>query len=141
MQTKNLVILLLLTFSSSMIVGLLILGPYGIDFYQTKPENELDSFTVYLSIDYNGYLPTFGPQSFIVNSSDTVLDLLKRATNIETQLYGLEILITSINHTSNNQDHNQLFWQFWVNDKYSSLGAGRFFLSPDDFIEWKYSDY
>ncbi|MHA1911742.1 MAG: DUF4430 domain-containing protein [Candidatus Kariarchaeaceae archaeon] len=141
MQTKNRVILLLLTFSSSIIAGLLILGPYGIDFYHVEPENELDSFTVYLTIDYNDYLPTFGSHSFIVNSSDTVLDLLKRVTVIETQSYGLEILITSINNTSNNQDNNQLFWQFWVNDKYSSLGAKRLFLSPNDFIEWKYADY
>ncbi|MCG3217970.1 MAG: DUF4430 domain-containing protein [Candidatus Heimdallarchaeota archaeon] len=141
METKNIVILSLITFSSIIISGLLILGPYGIDFFQTEPENELDSFNVTLSIDYNGYLPAFGPQRFTINSSDTVLDLLKMATNIGTQNYGLEILVTSINNTSNNQDNNQLFWQFWVNDKYSSLGAGRFILTPNDFVEWRYTGY
>jgi hypothetical protein len=140
MQTKNLVILLLLTFSSISISGLLILGPFGIDFFQTEPENELDSFNVSLKIDYKGYEPTFGPQSFTINSSNSVLDLLKVATNIETQSYGTEILVTSINNTSNNQNDN-FFWQFWVNNKYSSLGAGRFFLSPNDFVEWRFTGY
>ena len=141
METKNAVILMIITISSIIISGLLILGPYGIDYYEINPENELDSFNVSLSIDYNGNLPYFGPLDFMVNSSDTVLDLLKKATSIETQSYGSEILITSINHISNNHNDNNLFWQFWVNDIYANLGAGRFILSPDDVVEWKYTGF
>jgi hypothetical protein len=141
MQTKNIVILLIITFSSIIISGLLIIGPYGVDYFKINPENELDSFTVSLSIDYNGYLPTFGPLDFMVNSSDTVLDLLKRATNIETKSYTTEILVTSINNTSNDQEDNRLFWQFWVNNIYANLGAGRFILHSNDFVEWKYVQF
>lgn len=102
-----------------------------------QPINE----KVSLMLDFgNGEIKTFTDLDFTENQN--VFDLLKQVTeknNIELLYkdYGgdLGVFIESIGGVKNNNDS---WWQYWVNNKYSEIGASNYIIQLGDVIEFKF---
>lgn len=103
-------------------------------------ENEAAEVSVML--DYgDGTLKTF--KGIDVTASTTVLDVLKQVTasakiEFAYKEYGdLGAMVESIDGRMNDLK-NDRYWQFWVNNVYSTAGASVYRLNAGDVIEWKY---
>ena len=107
----------------------------------TVPSGQADreEIQVDLSIDYgNGNEQSFPGQ--FVGRGDTVLDLLgilelQNGITIEKRNFpGLGVFVEAIHGVRNT---NNSYWQFWVNDEYSKIGAGEYILKDGDKVLWK----
>jgi hypothetical protein len=47
------------------------------------------------------------------------------------------VFITAIDGVGNNQAGDK-YWQFWLNNEYSKVGASSQRLRDGDMVEWKY---
>lgn len=88
----------------------------------------------------NSEIKSFTSLDFTKNQN--VFDLLKQITgqnNIELLYkdYGgdLGIFIESIGGIKNNNDS---YWQYWVNNQYSTKGVSSYVIQPNDVIEFKF---
>lgn len=78
-----------------------------------------------------------------ITSTSTVFDVLKHVTaeekiDFKYKEYGdLGVMVDSIGDKTNNFAADQ-YWQFWVNNAYSTAGASLYRLKAGDVIEWKY---
>lgn len=107
----------------------------------TLPESEN---TVDLIIDFGEADDKQEYNNVEIAEGGTVLDLLKKITeenNLEFDYKdyggGLGAFIESINNVKNDSSKN-LWWQYWINDKYAILGASNYEMKDGDIIEWKY---
>ena len=90
------------------------------------------------------YTPTWTVTYTSINTTNiTVSDLLfewaKEANiTIERDFFsGYDsYLITGINGSVNGE--NELYWQFYVNGEYSTLGSSNFYLKNNDVVEWRF---
>ena len=48
----------------------------------------------------------------------------------------LGTLVTKIGSKTSGADNR--YWQYWVNDKYSAVGASSYIVKSGDIIEWKF---
>ena len=63
------------------------------------------------------------------------LELLKSTYTVETKSYGSAgEFVESINGIKPDANH---FWEFFVNGKSASVGAGSYITKSDDVLEWK----
>ena len=82
-------------------------------------------------------------QNLIITKEQTVLDLLSKVAvenNLEfkTKDFGeLGLLVSQIGDKINGQDNN--YWQFWINNEFSQIGASQYKLSGGERIEWKFT--
>jgi hypothetical protein len=67
----------------------------------------------------------------------TVLDALQAAVPLETSLHGENIIVTSIDGQAMVKD--QMGWMYDVNGKLGNNYAGKYVLSPGDYIRWMYA--
>ena len=92
----------------------------------------------------NIYTPTWTVNYTSINTINiTVSDLLfewaeEANITIERDFFsGYEsYLITGINGSVNGE--NELYWQFYVNGEYSTLGSSNFYLKNNDVVEWRF---
>lgn len=49
---------------------------------------------------------------------------------------GLGVMINQIGDNKNGDGGR--YWQFWVNGKFSAVGAGEYIVKPGDAVEWKF---
>ena len=97
---------------------------------------------VSIMFDYgDGTLKTF--KNIDITATSTVLDVLKQVTEEEKtdfkyKEYGdLGVMVESIGGKTNDLKADK-YWQFWVNNEYSTAGASLYRLNAGDVIEWKY---
>ena len=112
--------------------------------FQSKTQvPEKEEINVQLMIDFgDGEIITCSNQK--LTQKRTVFDLLevcskneKNSFELEYQLFpGLGVLITKIGDKENGQDDK--YWQYWVNNEYSEVGADSYQLKDGDFVEWKF---
>lgn len=98
---------------------------------------------VKLMIDFgDGQVNTFNDVE--VNKNASVFELLSRVAEknslkFEYKDYGgpMGIFIDSINGVGSDLGGNK-YWQFWVNNIFSEVGASSYRLQNGDLVEWKY---
>lgn len=72
----------------------------------------------------------------------TVLELLKTVAQennlpVMTRDYGsLGVMVTQIGDKINGQDNK--YWQYYINGKYSEIGAGSYKLTGSEKIDWRF---
>lgn len=97
----------------------------------------------HLMVDFgDGKIITCNNQE--VAGEKTVFDLLQQCSQkkeksfelIYKEYQDLGVFITQIG--SKISGKNSKFWQFWVNNKYSTMGASQYKLKSQDVVEWKY---
>lgn len=106
---------------------------------QVAPQDQ--QIKVNLMLDFgNGQVKTYNQVALPKDS--TVFDLLKKVTaensfNLNSKDYGgeLGVFIQGIGGVSNSRDK---FWQYWINNEYSQVGASSYQLKNGDLVEWKY---
>ncbi len=78
-------------------------------------------------------------QSLNFQKGENLLDaMIQTNLKIETKTYvGLGSIIESINDFKSGT--NGKYWQYWVNGKYSQVGASAYQIQPGDVIEWRFS--
>lgn len=101
-----------------------------------EPEGEI---VVDLTIDYgDGDIQTFPRETLAIGA--TVLDVLEklekeRGIALQKRNFpGLGVFIEGIHGVHNT---NNAYWQFWVNETYSQVGAGQYALKDGDKVLWK----
>lgn len=76
--------------------------------------------------------------NFYADENKTALDLLKSNHQVETKEFsGVGEFVESINGVKADSRH---FWEFFVNEKSSNVGAGSYKPSDKDKLEWKLSE-
>ena len=95
-----------------------------------------------LMLDFgNGQVRTFN--NIELPNDSSVFDLLKNIADqnnlkVDYKDYGeMGALVEAIGDIKNDLKNN-LFWQFWVNNKYSEIGSSNFKLTDGDIVEWKF---
>ena len=106
-----------------------------------KPLNQTTSKEVFLEI-----VEPKGNKNFKVSISNkaSALEILQKASTqygfeLKTKDFGgpLGLFIESIDGIKND-NQKQIYWQLYVNDIYSQLGASSVIVSPGDTVTWKY---
>jgi hypothetical protein len=64
----------------------------------------------------------------------TALELLKKHATVQTEPFGSDELVTTINGT---EGKGSKYWSFYVNGAMASVGAGSYVTHSGDTIEWK----
>lgn len=93
-----------------------------------------------LMIDYgDGRIKTYESLS-----GSTVFDVLKQASekngvDLKYKNYGgdMGVFVELIDGVGNDPAGKK-WWQYWVNNKYSQVGAGSYSIQPGDVIEFKF---
>ncbi|MEK7181186.1 MAG: DUF4430 domain-containing protein [Patescibacteria group bacterium] len=98
----------------------------------------LKQSSIYLSIDFGGSAQKIS-QSLDFKNGENLLDaMIQTNLKIETKTYvGLGSIIESINDFKSGAGGK--YWQYWVNGKYSQVGASAYKIQPDDLIEWRFT--
>lgn len=101
-----------------------------------------DVATVTLMLDTGDAIKTFTELPY--HQDETVFDLLTSLASssdikLSTKDYGgdLGVFIESINGVGRG-DKNK-WWQFWVNNQYSTVGASAYILRPGDDVVFKFT--
>jgi hypothetical protein len=75
--------------------------------------------------------------SYQIAAGKTAIDLLKQSHQVQTKEYqSLGEFVLSIDGNASDSKH---FWEFFVNDKSSNVGASSYKLKDGDKLEWKLS--
>jgi hypothetical protein len=98
---------------------------------------------VKLMVDFgDGQINTFNDVE--VSKEASVFDLLsqvaeKNNLKLEYKDYGgsMGVFVDSINGIGSGLGGNK-YWQFWVNNVFSEVGASSYRLQSGDMVEWKY---
>ena len=97
-----------------------------------------------LMIDYGNKVKTFNDIS--IKEEETVFEflqstLLKDKISFEFKDYGEEMgaFIQSINGVGRDPDGKR-WWQYWVNNKYSNVGASMYKIKSGDIVEFKFTE-
>jgi len=96
-----------------------------------------------LMIDFgDGKVKTFS--NVILADGTTAFDFLKKVTTennlkLDYKDYGAEmgVFVESIDGIGNDLGSDK-FWQYWINNQYSEIGASSYKLKAGDSVEWKY---
>jgi len=100
------------------------------------------SIQVGLMIDFgNGQIRTFN--NIEVAKDFSVFNLLEEVAGqndleIESKDYGEAGAFLEAIGDIKNDLKNDKFWQFWVNNNYSEVGASNYKLENGDIVEWKF---
>ncbi len=138
----------LLKIISSLILGLviLIIGVYVGGNYSSginsRSQNIQDN-TVSVMLDYSGdIIRVF--DDIAIDNDETLFEILGTLTeknNIEFDYkdYGgsMGVFLTSINNVSSEKEADH-WWQYWVNNQYSSVGVSSYIVQPGDVILFKF---
>lgn len=136
------------------VIAIFLAGFYVSEQYGAKPdltdnapaveEQNNEQIKVNLMLDFgNGEIKTFN-DAIVYKDSASVFQLLEKTTqenNIEFKYkdYGGEMgaMIESIGGEISNFEADQ-WWQYWVNNRYSQVGASNYQLQDGDVVEWKH---
>ncbi len=145
MKTAAKIIIVLAVFFVGLYVGQRYIDEPIFSFNQNQQEevNQSQKETVSLMIDFgNGQVKAFDNIEF--QPGQTVFNVLKATLeknniNLQYKDYGgdLGVFIESIGGVKNSVSSNR-FWQLWVDNKYSKVGASSFELADGNAIEFKY---
>lgn len=104
-------------------------------YFSLKPQNNATqlSYNVFQSI---GNVTT----AHKTTNKQTALILLQKTNNTIIKGEGTNAFVQSINGVMANPAKNQ-FWAFYINGKAATVGAGSYYLQPNDKIEWKIESY
>jgi putative lipase involved disintegration of autophagic bodies len=91
-------------------------------------------------IVYQKIYPSENFNQISIESGKTALDLLNKTSKISKRGEGKDSFITSINNRLADEKKRE-YWAFYINDKYSEVGAGSYLLKNLDKIEWKIQKY
>lgn len=108
-------------------------------------QNQNQTEKASLMVDYgNGKVETYN--DIVVKSGETVFDVLKKATenrkvDLKYKDYGgdLGIFVESIGGIGKDP-FGKKWWQYWVNNKYSQVGASTYKVVSGDIIEFKFTE-
>ena len=109
------------------------------DSQERKIEEKNENLSLMLDFG-DGMVKTFNDVS--VFKSLSVFELLEKVSednNFELKYKDTEmgVFIESIDGIQNDFKTNK-FWQFWVNNNYSKVGASDYILKGGEIIEWKF---
>lgn len=132
------------------IILAVIFGFYGGIAYKDKhvqnairADSQSSQATVALMLDFgDGKIKTY--DNIIINGRATVFSVMQKISeenslDLEYKDYGNDMgaFIEAIDGYNNNFQEDK-HWQFWVNNKYSKIGAGSYKLGGGEVVEWKY---
>jgi hypothetical protein len=123
-------------FISLLVVLIAALGVYSyVNYFSPKPQinKTQTSYTVYQLINNNNTIHQL-PQK------QTALVLLQKTHKITISGEGVNAFVTSIDGLVADSIKKQ-FWAFYINGKQAMVGAGSYYLQPNDKIEWKIETY
>ncbi len=106
-------------------------------------QNQTQATTANLMVDYgNGKVGTYN--DLVITNGATVFDVLKQAADknkidLKYKDYGgeLGVFIDSIGGVGKDPS-GKSWWQYWVNDKYSQIGASTYKIQKGDVVEFKF---
>lgn len=109
----------------------------------TQNQNQTEKAS--LMVDYgNGKVETYN--DIVVKSGETVFSVLKKATesrkvDLKYKDYGgnLGVFVESIGGTGKDP-FGKKWWQYWVNNTYSQVGASTYKVESGDIIEFKFTE-
>ena len=108
--------------------------------------SELDSLPgrVSIMVDFgDGRVSTYTDLDLIQN--ETAFELTERIAEVNNigfdfkEYSGLGILVAQIGDKTNGE--NDMYWQYWVNNKSPEIGAGEYLVEAGDAIMWKFLKY
>lgn len=79
-------------------------------------------------------------ETFQIASNETALQLLQKTATITTNGKKESAFVTEINGRVAEISKRE-FWAFYVNGKQASVGAGSYYIQPNDIILWKIEKY
>lgn len=109
----------------------------------TQNQNQIEKAS--LIVDYgNGKVETYN--DLVVKSGETVFDILEKTTenhkvDLKYKDYGgnLGAFVESIGGIGKDP-FGKKWWQYWVNNKYSQVGASTYKVVSGDIIEFKFTE-
>ena len=113
------------------VIGILVLALGGTYTYHRNSE----SATVTLIIDYGTLKEKDVYENVKMPENSTVLDLLRKVTDVVTEETQYGKMIVSINGVSQDKDKG-LWWTYTVNGKIAETGAETKLLHDGDVIQW-----
>jgi hypothetical protein len=107
------------------------------------PENIIEVGHFSLVVDYgDNNSDSYGNISF--NAGETLFSATQKLTmangiEFDYENYGdMGMLVTNIGGKSSGE--SGAYWQYWVNENYSQVGASIYTIQDGDRIEWKFTD-
>ncbi len=129
-----LLIAVVVAFAGGVTVGSYIINRGAVD---QLPKTAVAS----IILDYgDGNITTY--DNLVVNANENLMQLMQKAAKdnhiaLAYKDYGsLGMLITQIGEKVNGTSSR--YWQYWVNNKISAVGASSYTVRPGDVIEWKF---
>ena len=113
------------------VIGILVLALGGTYTYHRNSENA----TVTLIIDYGTLKEKDVYENVKMPENSTVLDLLRKVTDVVTEETQYGKMVVSINGVSQDKDKG-LWWTYTVNGKIAETGAETKLLHDGDVIQW-----
>lgn len=113
------------------VIGILVLALGGTYTYHRNSENA----TVTLIIDYGTLKEKDVYEDVKMPENSTVLDLLRKVTDVVTEETQYGKMVVSINGVSQDKDKG-LWWTYTVNGKIAETGAETKLLHDGDVIQW-----
>ena len=113
------------------VIGILVLALGGTYTYHRNSENA----TVTLIIDYGTLKEKDVYEDVKMPENSTVLDLLRKVTDVGTEETQYGKMVVSINGVSQDKDKS-LWWTYTVNGKIAETGAETKLLNDGDVIQW-----
>jgi hypothetical protein len=130
---------------------IILIAIFGIGFYSGAhskksdqgPTTEIVKESVSLMLDYgNGTVKVYSGLPFVAGNS--VFDLLQalelaQKIKLDYKDYGgdLGVFLNSIDGIGKDAK-DQKYWQYWLNNEYSTVGVSTYALRPGDVIEFKF---
>jgi|Deesub1362B_J571_1020462.scaffolds.fasta_scaffold12062_2 hypothetical protein len=104
-----------------------------------NPQHEIKpAYNITIIIDYgNGSTQKFTGIN-LDPPNTTVLHALLLVASVEYHYEGPYVFIDAINGVRNNENNNNMWWQYWVNGELPMVAANKYYLNSDDIVEWKY---
>ena len=113
------------------VIGIFVLALGGTYTYHRNSENA----TVTLIIDYGTLKEKDVYEDVKMPENSTVLDLLRKVTDVGTEETQYGKMVVSINGVSQDKDKG-LWWTYTVNGKIAETGAETKLLHDGDVIQW-----
>lgn len=137
MKRKLLLLLIVavVAFAGGITVGSRIYANRGI----TSPTQQVGNASIML--DYgDGNVATY--DNLRLSTNENLMQLMQQTAEDNNIVFdyknysGLGALITKIGGKTNGTENR--YWQYWVNNKLSAVGASSYVVQPGDVIEWKF---
>ncbi|MCD6515397.1 MAG: DUF4430 domain-containing protein [Candidatus Asgardarchaeum sp.] len=114
--------------------------PYTNGNIEQKPNSEIKpAYNLTLIIDYgNGTIEVHYNLNLTNVPNITAFHILFLVATVNYTWYGDDVFVDAINGVWNNENDNNRWWQYWVDDELPMIAANHYYLKNNSVVAWRY---